>query len=68
MSCLSIRTQTAEIVNLRNFRLLTSHPRYPCFELMVGLAWSNGSDSSAGGNVAIGGASMTHMTKLMTLT
>jgi hypothetical protein len=39
--------------------------RYPCFDIVVGLAWSYDSESYAGGSIAAGGSPMPDRSKVM---
>jgi hypothetical protein len=44
------------MLKLTTLYAVTTHGRYHCFDVVMGLACSNDSGSCAGGSVAIGGA------------
>jgi hypothetical protein len=48
--------------------VITPHRRYPYFDVVVGIVWSNDSESYAGGSVATGRASFAGHVKVMTQT
>ena len=65
---LTVRTVSGAMLKLTGLYAVTTDGRCHCFDVVVGLAWSNGSGSCAGGSVAIGGAFNTARSQVMTQT